>query len=183
MRIEPVTKPRGLLLRLGWWISRRRFGKVPANMTVLYGHAPNLAWASSQLVQTLENKLTLDKELTLLVMAQSAQMNGCSFCADLHQAQAVQERLGLDKFRALSEFRTSPAFGERERAALAYSEEVTRERKASDETFAALRKHFDTQQIVELTWLNALGNFFTLISIPLGVENDGLLDLALQRAG
>ena len=84
---------------------------------------------------------------------------------------------------SFSEFRTSPAFGELERAALAYSEEVTRERKASDETFAALRKHFDTQQIVELTWLNALGNFFTLISIPLGVENDGLLDLALQRAG
>jgi alkylhydroperoxidase family enzyme len=158
MRLEPVEKPRGLLLKLAYWISRRRFGKVPANMTVLYGNAPNLAWAGYQLVRTLESRLTLDDELVLLVMTLSSQLNGCSFCADLHLAQAVQEQLGLDKFQALGEFRTNPVFGERERA-----------------------KHFDAQQIVELTWLNALGNFFNLIAIPLGVENDGLMQLALER--
>jgi alkylhydroperoxidase family enzyme len=181
MRLEPVEKPRGLLLKLAYWISRRRFGKVPANMTVLYGNAPNLAWAGYQLVRTLESRLTLDHELVLLVMTLSSQMNGCSFCADLHLAQAVQEQLGLEKFRALGEFQTNPVFSERERAALAYCEEVTRERKAGDETFAGLHKHFDAQQIVELTWLNALGNFFNLIAIPLGVENDGLMQLALER--
>ena len=71
---------------------------------------------------------------------------------------------------------------EKERAALAYTEEVTRTRDASDATFEALRAHFDDTEIFELTWLNAVGNYFNLMAVPLGLESDGLLELALERA-
>lgn len=76
----------------------------------------------------------------------------------------------------------SPHFDARERAALAYTEEATRSRKVSDATFEALRSHFDERQIVELTWLNAVGNYFNLIAVPLGLESDGLAEIALSRA-
>ena len=75
------------------------------------------------------------------------------------------------------------AFDERERAALDYCGAITRERKVSDATFQRLRQHFDERQIVELTWANAIGNFFNLLAVPLGIEADGLAERAAARAG
>jgi AhpD family alkylhydroperoxidase len=41
--------------------------------------------------------------------------------------------------------------------------------------------HFDERGIVELTWLNAVGNYFNLLAAPLEIGSDGLEALALQR--
>lgn len=181
MRLEPIEKPRSLLLRLGYAMSRRRFGAVPTPFKVIYARAPRLAPLTYHISRVLEGGLSLDPELVLLVMTHSSLLNGCTFCADLHRAQALKARLGLEKFAKLHDFRSSDAFSPRERAALAYAEEATLERRVSDATFAELRSHFDERQIVELTWLNAIGNFFNLMAVPLGVESDGLADLALAR--
>jgi len=94
----------------------------------------------------------------------------------------VQAKLGRERFRDLLDFASSPHFSERERAALAYTQEVTRERKASDATFERLRAHFSEKEIVELTWLNAVGNYFNLMAVPLGLESDGFEEIALRRA-
>jgi alkylhydroperoxidase family enzyme len=59
---------------------------------------------------------------------------------------------------------------------------VTRTRDASDETFEALRRHFDEREIFELTWLNAVGNYFNLMAVPLRLESDGLAEIARARA-
>ena len=88
----------------------------------------------------------------------------------------------MEKFRALGSYRTSDLFSDAERAALDYCGEITRERAVSDATFETLRKHFDERQIVELTWVNAVGNFFNLLAVPLGIESDGLAELALGRS-
>ncbi len=47
-------------------------------------------------------------------------------------------------------------------------------------SWEALKKHFDERDI-EITWLNAVGNYYNLLAVQLGLESDGLLDLALQR--
>jgi len=182
MRLEPIEKPPNLMMRIAYWMARRQLGKVPSAFKVLYGRAPALATLAWRMQQTVEKKLAIDEELRLLVLTQASQQNGCAFCADLHEAQAVQAKLGLEKFRALPEFRESPLFSGRERAALAWTEEITKTRNASDATFAALRKHFDERQIVELTWLNALSNYYNLMAVPLGLESDDLLQHALRRA-
>jgi AhpD family alkylhydroperoxidase len=182
MRFEPIEKPRGLLLRLAYWLCRRQLGKVMSSLAVIYARAPATLLPGAFIVRTLERGLSLEPELRLLVTTQSSQLNGCTFCADLHMAQAVQARIGLEKFKALPGFATSPLFSDRERAVLAYTEEVTRTRNVSDATFAALRKHLDERQIVELTWLNAIGNFFNLMAVPLGLESDDFTALALRRA-
>jgi AhpD family alkylhydroperoxidase len=130
----------------------------------------------------MDRGLTLEPELRLLITTQSSLLNGCTFCADLHMAQAVQARLGLEKFKALPEFETSALFSERERAVLAYTAEVTRTRNASDAVFEGLRKHCSEKQIVEITWLNAVGNFFNLMGVPLQLESDDFTAIALHRA-
>jgi AhpD family alkylhydroperoxidase len=181
MRLAPIDKPDSLLVRLAYWLSKRQLGGVMSPMKVLYARVPRILRTTISIVRTTDS-LSLDPALKLLVTTQSSLLNNCTFCADLHLAQAVQAKLGRERFRALPDFRSSPHFSERERAALAYTEEVTRERKASDATFERLRAHFSEQEIVELTWLNAVGNYFNLMAVPLELESDGFEEIALKRA-
>jgi AhpD family alkylhydroperoxidase len=162
-------------------MSKRQLGAVMSPMKVLYARVPRILRTTLSIIRTTDS-LSLDPALKLLITTQSSLLNGCSFCADLHMAQAVQAKLGPERFRALLDFRSSPHFSERERAALAYTEEVTRERKASDATFERLRAHFSEKEIVELTWLNAVGNYFNLMAVPLELESDGFEEIALRRA-
>jgi len=182
MRLEPIEKPQGLLMRLAYWLSRRQLGRVMSSIKVIYARSPAVAWPGVWIVRAMERGLSLEPELRLLITTQSSLLNGCTFCADLHMAQAVQARIGLAKFKALPDFATSPMFSERERAVLAYTEEVTRRRSASDDVFETLRKHASEKEIVEITWLNAVGNFFNLMAVPLQLESDDFTALALRRA-
>lgn len=52
----------------------------------------------------------------------------------------------------------------------------------SDATYGELAKHFSEREIVEIVWANAVGNYFNLIAVPLGLESDGLAELALAAA-
>jgi AhpD family alkylhydroperoxidase len=182
MRLTPIERPRSLLVRIGYWMSRRQLGAVVTPLKVVYARAPRLALLSLRIGRLFEKGTTLDPELLLLVATQASLLNGCGFCADLHRAQAVRARLSLDKLGDLLDWEASPRFSEPERAALAYTAEVTRSRKASDATFEALRRHFDERQIIELTWANAASNYFNLLAVPLGLESDGLAELALARS-
>jgi AhpD family alkylhydroperoxidase len=181
MRLAPIEEPRSLLLRIGYWLCRRQIGAVITPFKVIYARAPALGLVAAHISRVLEKGLRVEPELRLLVATQSSLLNGCGFCADLHRAQAVQARLGLEKFTALADFATSPLFSTRERAILAYTGEVTRRHTASDETFAELARHCDEREIVEITWLNAASNYFNLLSVPLGIESDGLLELTLRH--
>jgi hypothetical protein len=55
--------------------------------------------------------------------------------------------------------------------------------RVADETFSALREHFSDEQIVAITWLNAVENYFNLLNAPLGIESDGLCAIAERRTG
>jgi AhpD family alkylhydroperoxidase len=181
MRLAPIDEPPGLLMRFAYWLSRRQLGDVMSPLKVIYARVPKLFWTPA-VVQGIESRLSLEPELRLLIITQSSLLNGCTFCADLHMAQAVQARLGLDKFKALSDFGTSPLFSERQRAVLAYTEAATLRRSVSDSIFETLRKHASEKEIVEITWLNAVGNMFNLMAVPLQLESDGLMAHALRRA-
>jgi len=182
MRLEPIEKPRGLMLRIAYWASRRRLGKVMTPMKVVYARMPAILKVSYDLTMFTEKKIRLEPGLRLLVMAMAGSINRCTFCVDIAEAMAVENHLGLDKFHALVEYRTSPLFSDRERAALAYAEEATRNKRVMDATFEELRKHFQEWEIVEITWLNALENYYNLINLPLGIESDGLCAIARKRA-
>jgi AhpD family alkylhydroperoxidase len=179
MRLAAIERPDSLLARIAYWFSKRQIGAVITPMKVIYARVPRLLWSTLAINRAAES-LSLDPALNLLVTTQTSLLNGCTFCADLHLAQAVQAKLGRERFRDLLDFATSPHFSERERAALAYTQEVTRERKASDATFERLRAHFSEKEIVELTWLNAVGNYFNLMAVPLELESDGLEEMALR---
>jgi AhpD family alkylhydroperoxidase len=181
-RLTPVEKPRGIAMKLAYWMSRRSLGKVMTPLKVFYARAPYLARLAYSMTNAVEKKVGLDPELRLLVQAQASAHNGCGFCLDMKSALALQHGLGLEKFQELAGYRESPLFSDRERAALDYAGEVNRSRRVSDETFERLRKHFSEEEIVEITFVNAVENYYNLTAIPLGIESDGLCALAQERA-
>lgn len=181
MRLAPIERPKSLLLRFGYWLSRRQLGTVIASMKIIYARSPRIARTGFSIVRTMET-LSLDPELRLLIPTQSAMLNGCSYCGDLHRAQAVQAKIGLEKFRHLTDVANGPDFDARQRAALLYTAAVTERKPVPDAMFEELRRHFSEQEIVEITWLNAIGNFFNLMAVPLQIESDGLTEVALRKA-
>jgi alkylhydroperoxidase family enzyme len=182
MRLEPIEKPKGLMMRIAFWMTRRQFGKVMTPMKVLYPRVPEMIKFSYEIVKFETKGIRLEHGLHYLVVMLASQINGCGFCMDLARAMAIREQLGMEKFNALSEYRTSPLFSERERAALAYVEEATRHKRVSNATFEVLRKHFSEREIVEITWLNALENYYNLINLPLEIESDGFCAIAEARS-
>ena len=181
MRITPIEKPRGLLLRFFLFFVRRQFGKALTPYTVVFARMPGALWAQLGIYWGLERGVSIDKTLQFLVQTHVAHLNGCGFCVDIGRAVAVYRGLTLEKVDALDAWRTHSAFTPAERAALAYVEEVTRSKRVSDEVFAELRRHFDDRAIVQITWLCAVENYFNLINLPLGIESDGLCAIAERR--
>lgn len=182
MRLAPIEQPKDLIGKLAYWMTKRRLGKVITPMKVIYARFPALFRHAYRQIQIVENAVTLDPTISLLVRTWPAMINECTFCVDIAKAAALYKHLTLEKLEALPSYRTSPLYDARERAALAYVEEATRQKHVSDETFAELRRHFDERQIVEITWLNALENYYNLLNLPLGIEADGLCAIAERRA-
>jgi alkylhydroperoxidase family enzyme len=121
-----------------------------------------------------EAQLSLDPELRFLIKSYVATLNGCSFCTDIAHAHAQDRDVPTDKYEDLLRHETSDVFSARERAALAYVEEATRNKAVSDATFETLQAHFDDRAIAEITWLNAMENYHNLVNRPLNIESDNL---------
>ena len=183
MRIQPIESPRNPLLRIMFWAMNRQFGKAITPAKVIFTRLPRAIAAQLGIYYGLAGKDGIPMALKLLLQSHVATMNGCSFCVDIGRAMATYEGLTFEKLDAVASYRTNPLFTPAERAALAYVEEATRSKHVSDETFAALREHFSDAQIVAITWLNAVENFFNLLNAPLGIESDGLCAIAERRTG
>lgn len=183
MRIPPIESAGGLFTRLATRVMQRQFGKALTPWKVIFRRLPHALPAQLGVYWGLEKGLPIDRELQLLLQSHTASLNGCAFCVDIGRAVATYRGGTLEKVDALPGWRTSALFTPRERAALAYVEEATRTRRVSDATFDALRVHFDEREIVAITWLNAVENYFNLLNGPLGIESDGLCAIAETRTG
>jgi alkylhydroperoxidase family enzyme len=166
-----------------YWAMNRQFGKPITPAKVIFTRLPRAIAAQLGIYFGLSGKHGIDEGLQLLLQNHVATLNGCSFCVDIGRAMATYQGLTFEKFDAVAQFRTSPLFTAAERAALAYVEEATQRKRVSDETFAALRAHFTDEQIIAITWFNAVENYFNLLNGPLEIESDGLCLIAERRTG
>jgi AhpD family alkylhydroperoxidase len=95
----------------------------------------------------------LDRKLLELVKMRASQMNGCAYCIDMHSKDARALGETEQRLYALDAWRETPFFDARERAALAWTEAVTRiaDGHAPDETFDEVKKHFSEKDLADLT--------------------------------
>jgi AhpD family alkylhydroperoxidase len=97
---------------------------------------------------------TIEAPLRALVEIRASQMNGCAFCLDMHVKQA---KIGGERELRLHHvaiWRESPLFSPRERAALAWTEVLTRipEGGVSDALFDSVRTQLSEKEISDLTY-------------------------------
>jgi len=179
--LAPIEKPKGLLKKLVYAMSRREFGKVPTPIKVVYARMPVAFGMFVGKIAKLDQKLTLPVETAMLIREQVAHINVCTFCVDIGRYFAIKAKMNEAKFDAIGEYRTSPLFNEAERAALDYVTELTRNKAVQPETFKRVAQHYSELAICEMVWLVASEHFYNMTNLGLNIHTDMLCDIARKR--
>lgn len=180
-RLQPIEDPDSILLKLAYWYTKRQIGKVITPLKVHYARFPKALGLSRKMVET-ELKITIGPKLKHLIKVYVATLNGCAFCVDIGKAFAKINKLDPDIFEDLLRFEESDRFSEAEKAALSYVDEVTRSKHITDSTFERLKRHFSEEEIVQITLLNAIENFYNLLNAPMNIGSDELCELQSSEA-
>ncbi|MCV0397471.1 MAG: carboxymuconolactone decarboxylase family protein [Rhizobiaceae bacterium] len=95
----------------------------------------------------------LEKSLLHLVKLRASQINGCSFCVDMHSREARQDGETEQRLHLVAAWRESPLFSERERAAFLWTETLTRlsDGPVSDKVYETARGQFEEEELVKLS--------------------------------
>jgi AhpD family alkylhydroperoxidase len=92
----------------------------------------------------------IDQQLAHLIEFRVSQINGCAYCLDMHWKDAVALGESEQRLYGLSAWRESPYYTERERAALAWAEAVTKA-YVPDEVYREAESQFTDEELVDLT--------------------------------
>jgi alkylhydroperoxidase family enzyme len=180
--LKPIDRPRSLILRMIYRMSRKQFGKVMMPLRVFMARMPLGFGKFYGNIGGLDKKLTLPRETVLLIREQVAHINVCTFCIDIARFFTIQSSMSQAKFDALSEYRVSPLFSDAERAALDYVTELTQNKRVDPEAFARLARHYNERQICEIVWLVATEHVYNMTNIGLNIHSDMLCSATKQRA-
>jgi alkylhydroperoxidase family enzyme len=110
-----------------------------------------------------------------LVIMQVAHLNGARYEAEQHAPIALREGLSQAQIDALPEWQGTALFDERQRAALAYCDAMTRQIHVEVPIFEAVRRHFDHRLIVELTATIGAYNMVSRFIEAIGIESTDTL--------
>lgn len=168
-------------MKLAYYFTRRQFGKVLTPLKVHSARLPPGFGLFYAKVGKLDKKLLLPRETVLLIREQVARTNVCLFCIDIGRAFTIKASMNEAKFDALEQYRTSTLFTDKERAALDYVTELTRDKKVSPDTFARMAGYYSEREICEIVWLVASEHLYNLTNIGLNIHSDMLCDISKKR--
>jgi AhpD family alkylhydroperoxidase len=114
------------------------FEKGQSAMQAMYGLGIYLA------------KSTVEQSLLNLIYFRVSQINGCAYCLDMHAKDLRAKGETEQRLYALDAWRETPFYTDRERAALAWAEALTKA-TAPDEVYEAVRKQFSEEELIDLT--------------------------------
>ena len=135
------------------------------------GRAPEAYEAMSALERYL-HECGLEPSLIELVKLRASQMNGCAYCLDMHTKDARAAGEAEQRLYVLDAWREAPFYSPRERAALAWTEAVTRlgDEAVPDALYDETRRHFSEKELVDLNWVVVAINAWNRLAIPFRYE-------------
>jgi len=139
-------------------IARQLFDQLAAgrgilNLHRMMAHAPELMRASSDMAVALRTRTRLARPLAELVIMRTAQVMDCGYVFDRHLPLARACGVAERQIAELAQWRTSAAFTFAQKTALDFAVRVAARGPVDAAIFAALRRHFSPQEIVEITML------------------------------
>src|SRR5882757_6311939 len=111
---------------------------------------------------------TLPAATQELVKIRASQINGCSFCTDMHTKDAAHEGETSVRINLVAAWRDAGVFTDAERAALELTEQGTRladSTGVSHDAWTNAQKHYDEDQLAALVGLIALINTYNRMNI------------------
>jgi AhpD family alkylhydroperoxidase len=134
---------------------------------------PPEGYAALRGVEVYLARSGLEQTLIELVKMRASQINGCAYCLDMHSKDARRGGETEQRLYVLSGWRESSLYSPRERAALGWTESLTRvaETHAPDADYEALLPHFTSVEIVNLTMLIGMINLWNRVAIGFRAEH------------
>lgn len=175
--LAPIERPKGLVMKLAYYFTRRQFGKVISPLKVFSVRLPTSFGLFYNKVSQLDKKLVLSPELVSLIRIQVAKINVCTFCVDIGRYAAAQEGQQTEKIDTLPEFASSGLFSEAEKAALEFVTVLTQEKKMDQTQFAHLQQYYSEREICEIVWLAASEHLYNITNIGLNIHSDMLCNI------
>ena len=179
--LPAVEKPRGLVMKLVYAMTRRQFGKVLTPLKVFCARLPVAFGQFYGKISALDKKLLLPPETVMLIREHVAQTNVCLFCIDIGRYFPIKTSMNQAKFDALGQYRTSSLFSDAERAALDYVTELATDKKVKPETFSRLARYYSERQICEIVWLVASEHLYNMTNIGLNIHSDMLCEVSRKK--
>ena len=114
----------------------------------------------------------LEKSLLELVKIRASQINGCAVCLHMHAEEARRQGETDDRILMLDAWHETSLYTPREKAALAWTETLTRltETRASDQAYDAVKAEFSDEELVKLTLMINVINSFNRFGVGFRVE-------------
>jgi AhpD family alkylhydroperoxidase len=137
------------------------FAAAPAQMKEW--HRASLAIAGS-----------LDPKLVHLVEIRASQINGCANCLNMHTVFARENGETEQRINLLPAWREAPCYTDRERAALAWTEALTKisQGHTHETAYKALKEQFSEEEQVKLTLMVNIINGWNRLSVGFGLWAD-----------
>ena len=135
----------------------KRSGRI-LNIHHTFGHAPKMSHASMQMAMALRFESATPRIYIELAIVRVAQNAKGKYELQQHLPMLMAEGYSKTKLAAVSKWRKSKLFDDKERAVLAYTDEVSKFGNVTDKTFKAMERNFTAQQIMELTF--AIGSYY-----------------------
>jgi AhpD family alkylhydroperoxidase len=137
-----------------------------------YEHVSPPALKAMYSLQAAVNRLGLESSLIELVKLRASQINGCAYCIDMHSKDARAHGESDERLQLVCVWREAPGFSDRERAALLWTETLTRiaDQGVPDDIFEQVREHFNEEELVNLTLAVVTINSWNRIAISFRPE-------------
>jgi AhpD family alkylhydroperoxidase len=130
------------------------------------------AYRAMRALEDYVKSTPLEPSLLELVRLRASYLNGCAFCVDMHTKDARASGEAEQRLYAVPVWRDGPFFTPRERAALAWTESVTRlgEDGVPDDLYAEALAHFTEAELIQLTMAVVVINGWNRLSIAFRSE-------------
>ena len=152
------------------------------NANNLFAAAPELMkkWAAASVAAAS----SLEQTLIHLVEIRASQINGCANCLNMHAEAARAQGETEQRIYLLSAWREAPLYSERERAALGWTDALTRlsEGHTHEVAYEALKAHFTEDEQVKLTLMINIINGWNRLSVGFNVWLDPAVARAANKA-
>jgi len=117
-------------------------------------------------------KSKVEQTLLDLISLRVSQINGCAYCLDMHAQDLLEAGETGQRLFVLDAWRETPFYTDRERAALAWAESLTKlqDNHVPNAVYEEVRNHFSDEELVDLTMSVIAINSYNRINIAFGVQ-------------